>query len=98
MKGHDMPLEEVKQEIGLVLAQVDERLRELAATLASGAPCDKVEAAGELEFLRQQKQDLERRLARLDRLPGGRWETLREWLREEASILERRVAGWIIRR
>jgi hypothetical protein len=85
----------VRQELNPRLLRVDDRLREIEAELAAGTPRDRVEAAGELEFLKQQKRDLEQRLARLDHLPDGAWATLREWLNEEATMLERRLEGWI---
>jgi hypothetical protein len=85
----------ITQEIRSQLLRIDERLLEIEAQLAAGTPRDKVEAAGELAFLKQQKQDLEQRLARLQTLPEGTWSTIREWLREEATMLERRLEGWI---
>jgi hypothetical protein len=93
-----MPMAAIKSEIETSLFRIDERLREVGGRLAEGSAREKVEAAGELDFLRQQKHDLEQRLARLDHLPDGTWATIYEWLREEASILERRIAGWIVRR
>jgi hypothetical protein len=92
-----MSLTGVKQEVAMTLPQVEERLLEMQRKLAEGAPREKVEAAGELEFLRQQKTGLERRLAELDHLPEGRWETIRQWLKEEAEMLELRSENWIAR-
>jgi len=88
----------IRQELHPRLLRVNDRLREIEAELAAGTARDRVEAAGELAFLKQQKQDFEQRLARLDTLPDGTWATIREWLTEEATMLERRLEGWIAHR
>lgn len=93
-----MSFSAIKQEIRPRLVRIHERLLEVEAELAAGTPRDKVEAAGELAFLKRQKEDLEQRLARLDGLPDGTWSMIREWLKEEATMLERRLEGWIVHR
>lgn len=91
-----MSMTALKKEIELELLQVERRLLEARGRLAAGDPRDKVEAAGELEFLKHQKLGLESRLTKLDELPDGAWNTLREWFKEEASILSRRLEGWVV--
>lgn len=86
----------LKKEIELELLQVEARLLEAQGRLAAGNPHEKVEAAGELDFLQHQKQGLESRLAKLDDLPDGAWNTLREWFKEEAAMLSRRLEEWIV--
>lgn len=93
-----MSLAGIKQEIGLVLRQIDERLLEAEARQSAGTPRESVEATAELAFLKRQKMGLEHRLAELDRLPEGRGERMRLGSREEAGIIERRLMEWAVHR
>lgn len=92
-----MPTSRVKQGAEVALRKIDARLIEAQGRFLAGDDAEKVSAAGELEFLRQQKEGLERRLAELDRLPQGRWGRAWQWLEEEAAMLEQRVEAWIVR-
>ena len=61
-----MALADTRHEIVLSLAQTKEAQREARDALAHGSYLEKVEAAGELNFLARQKARLEQRLAELD--------------------------------
>jgi hypothetical protein len=91
-----MSTTDMKKEIELKLLQIETRLLEAQGRLAAGDPHEKVEAVSELDFLRHQKQGLESRLAKLDDLLDGAWNTLREWFKEEAAMLARRLDEWIV--
>lgn len=91
-----MSLIGIKQEIGLALLQIDERLLEAEAKRLEGTLRERVEAAAELAFLKRQKLGLKRQLAELDHLPDGRWERMHLWLSEEAEIIERRLKEWVV--
>jgi hypothetical protein len=86
----------IKHEIRIALLRIDERLLAVEGRLVGGIPHDKAEAAAELEFLKRQRLDLEHRLAELDRLPKGPWATIRECLKQEAALLERRLDEWAV--
>lgn len=92
-----MPTSSLRRGIEPVLNRIEERILAAEGRLAAGSPRERVAAAGELEFLKRQKAALESRLADLENRPEGAWERAREWLHEEAGMLEGRVEAWLAR-
>lgn len=89
-----MALVDIRHEIVLSLAQTKEAQREARDALAHGSYLQKVEAAGELDFLSRQKSHLERRLAELDqRIAEHR--TLFTWFRQTWFSLMLQFESWI---
>jgi predicted nucleic acid-binding Zn-ribbon protein len=72
---------------------VNERIAEAEKALASGTRREKVDAAGELAFLRRQKATIEDRLKEIEAEPHAT-ETLFEWVKEEAFNLNLRLQSW----
>ena len=89
-----MALADIRYEIVLTIAQTKEAQREAREALAHGSYLEKVEAAGELDFLGRQKMHLERRLAELDqRIAEHR--TRFTWLRQPWFSLMLHFEKWI---
>lgn len=89
-----MALADIRHEIVLTLAQTKEAQREARSTLAHGSYVEKVEAAGELDFLGRQKAHLERRLDELDQRIAER-RTLFTWFRQTWFNLMLHFESWI---
>ena len=89
-----MALAEIRHEVVLSLAQTKEAQREARSFLANGTYLEKVEAAGELDFLSRQKMLLERRLYEIDvRIAERR--TMFNWFRQEWFNLMLHCESWI---
>jgi hypothetical protein len=88
-------LDNIRHEVGMMLADVNERLAEAEQKLSQGAPREKVKAAGELSFLRRQKETIEGRVKEINAAPPHASETLLRWLKEEAFNLKLRAQSWI---
>ena len=89
-----MALADIRHEIVLTIAQTKEAQREARDALAHGNYLEKVEAAGELNFLSRQKVLLERRLAELDRRVAEH-RTLFTWIRQMWFSLMLQFERWI---
>ena len=89
-----MALADIRYQIVLAIAQTKEAQREAQEALAHGSYFEKVEAAGELDFLRRQKAHLERRLAELDQRIADH-QTLFTWLRQTWFSLMLQLESWI---
>jgi hypothetical protein len=90
-----LALENIERDVRRMLADVNEQLAEAEQRLAQGAMREKVDAAGELVFLRSHKEMVEARLARLNAVAPAAAETPLRWLREEIFNLKLRVESWI---
>ena len=89
-----MALADIRHEIVLTIAQTKEAQREARKALAHGSYFEKVEAAGELDFLRRQRSHLDLRLAELDqRIAEHR--TLFTWFRQTWFNLMLQFERWI---
>jgi len=90
-----MALADIRHEIVLTIAQTKEAQREARDSLAHGSYLEKVEAAGELDFLGRQKAHLERRLAELDQRIAER-RTFFHWFRQTWFNLMMQFESWIV--
>jgi DNA polymerase/3'-5' exonuclease PolX len=81
----------------MMLAEVNEQLAEAERRLSSGTPIEKVKAAGELSFLRRQKETIADRVKEIDAAPKDASETLFRWVKEEVFNLKLRTESWIAR-
>jgi len=90
-----LALDHIRYEVSMMLSDVNERLTEAERLLASGALRQKVDAAGELVFLRAQKEMVEARLMQVDAAPATAAETPLRWLKEELFNLKLRFESWI---
>jgi len=90
-----LALDNIRHEVGMMLADVNERLAEAERQLSRGTPSEKVNAAGELSFLQRQKETIEDRVKEIDAASEGASETLFRWVKEEVFNLKLRVESWI---
>jgi len=88
-------LDNIRHEVGMMLADVNEKLAEAEIQLSRGSPIEKVKAAGELSFLRRQREMIEDRVKEIDAAPEGASETLFRWVKEEVFNLKLRLESWI---
>lgn len=89
-----MSLEPLVTEVQQLLARADERIRRAEQGYAEGSDAEKVEAAGQLVFLKRQKAELESRMAELEGMPG-RSGAVRQWLKEDWMLLMHRLDAFI---
>jgi hypothetical protein len=89
-----MALNHIRHEVVLALAQTKDLIREAVMVVQRGDGAERVDAAGELEFLRRQKLMLERRLAEVDRRLAEP-ETAFRWVRQEWFNLMLHFESWI---
>lgn len=90
-----MALDNIRHEVGMMLAEVNQKLADAERQLSRGTPREKVNAAGELSFLRRQKETIEDRVKEIDAAPEGASETLFRWVKEEVFNLKLRSESWI---
>jgi hypothetical protein len=79
----------------MMLSDVNARLAEAEGQLAKGTFRQKVDAAGELSFLRGQKEMIEARMKVINSAPANATETPLRWLKEEVFNLKLRLESWI---
>lgn len=89
-----MPMSAIRDEVAMMLAEADKKIAKAEAQLAAGGPRRKVEAAGQLAFLKRQRQTLADRLAAVEAEPDAP-ETLFQWIKEEVFNLTLRLETWI---
>jgi hypothetical protein len=89
-----MPMTVIKGEVAMMLRQASQQIAEAEAKLASGTYGEKVHAAGELAFLKRQKETLDLRLEEIENHPEAS-ETLFQWIKEEWFNLTLRLDNWI---
>ena len=85
-----MPMPTIRHEVQGMLSEVQAKIAAAEAKLAGGKPAEKVKAAGDLAFLKDQKAALDQRIAQIDRRPESS-ETAYEWLKEEIFNLGLRL-------
>jgi len=90
-----LALDNIRHEVVMMLAEVNERLAEAERQLAKGTYREKVNAAGELSFLRRQREMVEDRMKEVDAAPAGAPETLFRWVKEEVFNLKLRLESWL---
>jgi hypothetical protein len=90
-----MPLEHIRHEVRLMLDDVNYRLAEAERQLATGTLRGRVDAAGELVFLRDRKAIVETRLKEIEALPASASETPWRWLKEELFNLKVQLQSWV---
>ena len=90
-----MPLDHIRGEVGMMLAEVNKRLTLAERLLQEGTMREKVDAAGELIVLRQRKALVEAREKEIEALPADAKETPLRWLREEVFNLNVQLQSWI---
>jgi len=89
-----MAIADTRHEILQALAQTNLAQREARAILTDGEDPQKVEAAGELEWLTRQHLRLKDRLAECDRHAAGK-KTLFSWARQVWFDLMLNFESWI---
>ncbi|MBI1197000.1 MAG: hypothetical protein GC203_03980 [Phenylobacterium sp.] len=88
-----MPKSLIRQEVELMLADVEAEIAKAEAMRAKGG-LKRVEAAGELVDLNRQKATLAARLKEIDADPQAS-DTFFRWAKEDLFNLKLRVANWI---
>jgi hypothetical protein len=91
-----LALDNIRHEVSMMLSDVNLRLAEAEDHLAKGTFRQKVDAAGELTFLRSQKEMIEARMKVIDAAPAGAAETPLRWLKEEVFNLKLRLDAWVV--
>jgi hypothetical protein len=89
-----MALADIRHEITHALARTDVALRETLDALEHGSSVEKVDAAGEREFLMRRKARIERRLTELDARTAEH-RTGFAWVRQEWFNLMLQLDSWI---
>jgi hypothetical protein len=89
-----MSVETIKTEVQQLLAQADEKLRRAQRRYDQGSDAEKVTAAGQLVFLRRQKEALDGRMADLDRVKDGGGATT-QWFKEDWMLLMQRLDAFM---
>ncbi|HUO21348.1 MAG TPA: hypothetical protein VMU59_02390 [Caulobacteraceae bacterium] len=84
----------VRTEVERLLAQADERVRRAEQLHQDGSEAQKVEAAGQLTWLRRQRDELKARLAEVDQPDGGGSRVL-QWVKEDWMLLLQRLDAFI---
>ena len=90
-----MALDRIRSEVSEILAQVNEQLADAARRLSEGSLRQKVDAAGDLAFLRVQKDMVEARLKQVDAVRPDAAETPLRWIKEEVFNLKLRLEQWV---
>ena len=90
-----MSVEAIRTEVERLLAQADEKVRRAEHLHLQGTEEQKVEAAGQLTWLRRQRDELVARLGELDRSPGHGGATVGQWVKEDWMLLIQRLDAFI---
>ena len=90
-----MSIEPLKHEVRDLLAQANDKIQQAEQKLAGGTGDQRVHAAGQLVFLKRQKDELETRLRELDHSPDEVSRTVIQWIKEDWMILMQRLESWI---
>ncbi len=86
-----MSIEPIKTELLGMLAQANSRIKEAEALRANGTGQERVHAAGQLIFLKRQKEELEGRTREIDAVQDGAGATVVQWIKEDWLILIQRL-------
>ena len=90
-----MALDRIRGEVNMMLADVNGQLAEAGRLLSQGTLRQKVDAAGDLAFLRTQKEMVEARLQQVDAIRSDAVETPLRWIKEEVFNLKLRLEQWV---
>jgi len=92
-----MSMPTIRHEVAMMLSQVNTKIAEAESALAAGTLREKVNAAGDLDALRRQKQKIEARLVEVDaRLETS--ETFLAWLKEQILNLDLQLDSLLAQR
>ena len=86
-----MSTESIKTEVDQLLAQVNEKVRKAEMLLAGGTDEQKVKAAGQLVYLKHQRDELTARSEHLEH----HGKSFGEWLKEDWMILMQRLDAFM---
>jgi|GEM_PF-2081354 len=89
-----MSLAAIKFEVARFLAQAKEHVHEAERRLASGDEDEKIKAAGQLAFYRDQQAAFEARLRELDRCPDNLLENVIQGIKKEWLIQKEMFEEW----
>ncbi len=89
-----MSMQVVRHEVEMMLAQAKLKILDAETALVSGTDREKVDAAGELSFLKRQRETLQERLAEIETRSDAP-ETLYQWVKEEVFNLNLRLESWL---
>jgi len=91
-----MSPEPTSYQVRRLLADLDEKIREAERALWAGGAEAHIKPAGELTFLKRQKESLQSRLHELEMSRGSAMETVLRWFNEEGMLLHYRLDDWIV--
>ena len=86
-----MSIEPIKAELASLVAQANSKIKEAEQQRATGTDQERVHAAGQLVFLRSQKEELEGRTRELGTVQDGAGATVVEWIKEDWMMLMQRL-------
>ena len=89
-----MSMQVIHHEVALMLSLVKIAIADAERQIAAGTDRERVHAAGELSLLRRQSEELQGRLAEIERRAGAH-ESVYQWLKEEVFNLSLRLESWI---
>ena len=89
-----MSLAAIKFEVARFLAQAKEHVHDAERTLQTGNEAEKIKAAGQLEFYRDQQAAFEERLGQLDRCADTMLENVIQGIRKEWLIQKEMFEEW----
>jgi hypothetical protein len=89
-----MSMQVIRHEVVMMLSQANMKISEAEQIIAAGSDRERIDAAGELFFLKRQKETLQQRLAEIETRADAPT-TLYEWIKEEVFNLNLRLESWI---
>ncbi len=90
-----MTIETLKREVQILLAEANDKIRRAEETLADGAATERVHAAGQLVYLKLQRDALMARTQDLEKQPDGVTSATLQWVKEDWMILMQHLQSWI---
>jgi len=75
------------------LAEIADKIAALDRKHAEGALMEKVEAAAALVKLKEQQEELNRKLAKLQKEPDGFWESVKTEIEEDLDAIRAAIAS-----
>jgi hypothetical protein len=90
-----MSLDLITREVKDLLATTIDDVKQARITLRSGAAAERVQAAGEIQFLRRRELILRSRLTELRHTRDGWLREFSEWMREQGLLLRLGFEHWL---
>ena len=90
-----MSLELIAHEVKDLLATTIDDVKQAKVRLRSGVPAERIEAAGEIRFLRRRELILRSRLKELRAAHDGWLRELGEWAREQGLLVRLGFEHWL---